>query len=312
MIVRGRECRKLIEVRFCMVRYMLNSIKSEMKTFYFSKFFWVGFLVILLVPLWFQVSAYQDMQNFARDDISIINELVASGEEVDYSSVEGSLKTLYKTYHPQTSINNSLAVLIGIGLLGFPAIFSVFAGKEYKRDTIKPKIVYFSLLRVFVAKVLTAMVCLLGFIVIYSGFSYVVLKICWTKYLEKIFDSSSIQFDAVHFSVWKNAGLLFLVFAILMFYSLFCMLVSLVFKSSVAGVIATIVFNYFTLPTKYSAHHNFYNLINRSFYHSSASIFSFQESSYATLSTSAGIIVLTLYILTGITIMLVLGKTQKN
>ncbi len=291
---------------------MIDCIKSEIKTFYYSRVLWIGLLVILVIPLYFQITTCQQLQDVAINQVETYEEVNASGDECDLSDLVITIQEMHKTFHPQTSINNSLAVMIGLGMLGFPALFSVFAGKEYRRYTIKPKIVYFSLLKVFVAKVLVAMACLLGFLMIYSCISYVVMKMCWEKYLMGIFDSSSIQFEVFHFTMFKNMELLFLVFTILMFFTFFCMLASFVFKSSVAGIIATIVFNYLTLPTKYSPHHIFYNFINRSFYQSSVSVFEFKENMDATLSSRVGIVVLSLYLLVGVVALLVLGKTQKN
>lgn len=291
---------------------MIDGIKSEFKTFYYSRVLWIGLLVILIIPMYFQITTCQQLQDVAINQVETYEEVIASGDEYDMSDLETTIQEIYKTFHPQTSINNSLAVMIGLGMLGFPAIFSVFAGKEYRRYTIKPKIVHFSLLKVFVAKVLIAMACLLGFLMIYSFISYVVMKMCWGKYLMGIFNSSSIQFEVFHFTMLKNMELLFLVFSILMFYTFFCMLVSFVFKSSVAGIITTIVFNYLTLPTKYSPHHIFYNFVNRSFYQSSVSVFDFKETMDATLSSRVGIVVLLLYLLVGLVALLVLGKTQKN
>ena len=218
----------------------------------------------------------------------------------------------YETFHPQTSINNGIAIILGLGLLVFPVIYSVYAGKEYKRHTIKPKSVYFSLQKVFLAKIIVTMLSLCGFLLIYSSISFVVSKICWTKYLEKLFAGSNIKYAPVHFSILENGRVILLAFAMLMFYSFFCMLISIAFKSSVAGVVATIAFNYVKLPTKYSAHYMFTNLINSNFFTSDVSLFEFKSSSFATLSNRTGILILSLYFLTGIILMLFLGKTQKN
>ena len=291
---------------------MINCIKSEIKTFCFSKVFWIGLLIIFVVPIIFQVNSYKEMQYYAKENIAIIDELVNSGEEVDYSSVEESIRTIYKTLHPQTSINNGLAVLLGLGLIGFPLVFSVYAGKEYKRYTIKPKIVYYSLSKVFLSKIIVSGASLFGFLVIYSIVCFIVSKICWAKYLIAVFDGSGIQFDDIQFSMLENTRSLFLVFVILIFYSLCCMIVSLVCKNSVSGVIATIVLNYVSLPTEFSPHHIFYKLINSCFYQSEVSVFEFKASSYATLPNEVGMIIIVLYFIIALTTILVLGKLQKN
>jgi hypothetical protein len=294
---------------------MWNCIKTEMKTIAKLKSIWIGFLILLLIPSYFLISNYQSIEYEVRNVASLINELKdyeEMGEEVDYSNIEVELGEMFHTYHPQMAINNSLGMLIGIGLLVFPIIFSLYIGNEYSRTRpIKAKLTYYTLKNVFLSKMLVIIILIISFIATYSAIHIVVSRVCWGKYIETYY--STLNFNLSNEPLPRSLSVISLTFLILFFYSFVSVLLAIISKNGIAGIITGVALNYVVLPYNFTPHNIFNDLINKTIYTSNSSPFSFVVSMKSKpLTTNVELMMIFLYLVLFTIILVTTGYKQKN
>lgn len=292
---------------------MINSIKTEFKTFCHLKSIWIAFAVLLVIVSVFYINSYNAQIQAVDDEVSLINEIEANSDgDVDYSELTDDLLDIYKTYNPKMALNNFLGLLIGLGLIIFPIISALFVGTDYGRSkTIKCKIAYYSLLKTYISKIIVICTFMIFSVLLFSLIGLGISSVCWGS-LEQHFtinlDYSSIDY----FTFSENLNIILLTIAIFIFYSLVSFALSAIFKSSVAGLVSVIVINYFTLPTEYAPHNVIFRLISEVYNNSSSAPYQFVTTTESTISASLAILLFAAYFAAVIAFILILAKKQKN
>ena len=291
---------------------MKECFKTEIKTLLNMKSISIGLLLLLIIPSYIIYSNYKDAQsqmNYIQiiyDDIQIN---ISEGNEVNTNNIDDDIFMIYKTYEPHMAVNNSFIVLIGTGIIIFPIIFSLYIGNEYSRSRIiKTKTVHYSLIQVFVSKIIVMFLILLLFETIYTALNIYLIKLYWNKYLAEFF------MDYMHVNVitMSNFIIIALTTFIILFYTMICFTISLLFKRSIAGIITTIIINFVVLPNKFSFHNMFFDLINKTFFISEASPYMFTLRITEVLPVHIELMILITFFIMLLGVILFAGLRQKN
>ena len=281
---------------------MKNCLITEMKTLYKSKSIYIGLLALLTISMFFYVSSYTYANQSTSSDLIVLEELKAMEEdseddlEIDYQPILNSIVTTYTTYHPSMFINNMFGISIGLGLLVFPILCSIYMGTDYRNRAIKQKITFYSLHKIIASKLLSISTLIFSYLILILIIGNVVTRFLWSRYLS-INDLSEFQIQVELLSFLDNFKIFIVTFFVMLFYSCVAMLLSFVFKSGVAGIITTVVLNYLVLPTRFGPHNIFYNLINSFIYSSDVSPFEFVSHIENPLTINIGICFLLGYFL---------------
>lgn len=290
---------------------MKYSLTSEIKTLLHSKLFYISLSIITVISIIFMVQNYQSANANINYLLNMYNEFTTTGTEFDYNEIVTPITDYFYTYNPNLAINNSISILIGIGLLIFPTFFSIYVGNDYKKRTIRNKIIFSSLPKVIISKYIVLILTQIIFLIIYTLIHYGLSIILYNKYLSCINLPSDIIVNNVNFNLIKNLKGIVAVFMSLIFYISLCMVISYIFKSGIAGVVMTLIINFVTLPTKFSPHNVIYYILNKYLYISESSPVTFSLKYYFQ-NKNFPFILLLIYIISIFLIQLFISKIQKN
>ena len=290
---------------------MKECIKTEVKTLIHMKSISIGLLLLLIIPSYFFYSNYEYAKlqvNFFKASYNEIH-AITSEEEIDTTDIDDSISMIHKTYEPHMVLNNSFAVLTGISIIILPIIFSLYIGNEYSRSrVIKAKITHYSLVQVFTSKIIVICLSTLFIGAIYAVLNIYLSQFYWNKFLAEYF----ADFTNTNVIKVSNFEIITLTTFLVLFYIMICFTITILFKSSIAGIITTIIINYVTLPTKYSFNNMFFDLINKTFFISEASPFMFPIRSTEVLPVHIELIILITFFLVLLSVIPFAGLRQKN
>ena len=273
---------------------MKNCLVTEIKTLYKSKIIYIGLLALLAISMYFYVSSYTYAKQTTAGDLTFLEELKTMAEDteenvdIEYEPILNSIVTTYTTYHPSMFINNIFGISIGLGILVFPILCSIYMGTDYRNRAIKQKITFYSLHKTIASKLMSISTLIFLYLVFLIIIGNIVTGFLWSNYLS-VNDLSEFQIQVELLSFLDNFKIFIVTFFIMLFYACIAMLIAFVFKSSVAGIIATVVLNYLVLPTRFGPHNIFYNLINSVIYSSDVSAFEFVSHIENPLTINIGI-----------------------
>lgn len=293
---------------------MKECFLTELKTLLHSKYIYIGLLLLIFLSSFYNYSSCNNAIENVKYDVNIYEEmLMLNDDTIDTSTLDAEVIDIYKTYHPSMVFNLSLSMLIGIGLIVLPILSSLFWGNDYgKSNMIKCKICYYSLIKVFIAKLCCIILLIITAMFLYLTISIVILHSIWSDF-EIILKKLPTDLPILTINIISVIKVFVLTFVILLFYSLTCACIAALFKTPVSGIVFTVVINYVVLPFKYSPHNVIYALINNNFTFTSASpaVFS-QNPLQPALSNIQNILLLFTYFIVLLFIFFIISKRQRN
>ncbi len=292
---------------------MKECLFTEFKTLFRSKYIYIGILVLIIFATFFNYSSYNNAIESINYNADVYEELLMYEDNFDASSLTQVATEYYETFHPNMTANTVLSVLIGLGIIIFPILSSIYIGTDYgKSNMIRSKICHFSLVRVLVAKLVCIMLAIFIAMLVYLVVSVTMVYSIWPDF-EIALNRLPIEFPMVPFNIVNIAKTFVLTIAIFVFYSLAAAVVSALFKNSISGIILTVAVNYIFLPFEFAPHNVIYALINECFIFTSASPTVFTSNfAQPTLNTINHIIIFAIYFIALICAYLLIGKKQRN
>lgn len=252
---------------------MRNAFITEFKTAVRLKSFWICMAVFFAFFLYLYGSSYSSgrqtlgaRENMYHEILQMIREEEGEDVEVDTTDLQLELTEMYKAYHPNQFMNVSYQYFLGVGAIILSISASIFIGNDYRRGQgIKAKLTYYSLEKVFLAKLLVLLTLVAGMIIIFSAVSAVSAPVFWKMFLEKAFNEFPVSFEKVAPAAGPIFGMMGVSVAYLLFFMLCCVLMSVVFKSSLAGIITLVALNLIPDLTKFAPNRLFMDLASRVF-----------------------------------------------
>lgn len=303
---------------------MKNCLITELKTLLYSKVVWIVFVVFLAFSSYLVVVNYSNVPNRINMYSSSLDELEALSEDtvIDQGSLENfgsSVNDAYRAVHPSMTLNNLFGLLLGVGLIFIPLISVLYIGADYRGNkAIKAKITYYSIGKTILAKMI--MICFLialaVTIVTIAGSIYCNIK--WNSELDPLFEQFADRFNRVTNSDFKltaafpnNLETLIIVFAVLIFRSFICSLITFAAKNSIIGLLSVFAFTYIRLPLNFTPQGIFNNLIMEFLFQNQASMFQYYSVSEP-LPVHFAVILLTGYFALMSVGYYLLKKIQRN
>lgn len=217
----------------------MNALRVEIKTFLKSKITVVGtvaffFLIIFVTTLSYAIGADNIGGEMAK--------LSGNAEKCD------SLKRNLLALHPAYGINNALADAIAIGLIIFPILSATFVGTDYSLKTIYLKLEIYKLRVIILSKTAVIMAYLILMTILTAGLGLGLSHLLWNIYILPIHGISAY---IPKVSNSTNLWFILATFFAILFYSMIAVLIALIFKNSVAGVAASLLFCFFEEYVKF-------------------------------------------------------------
>lgn len=289
--------------------HIVDCFNTELKTF-FNKRYWWALIFIFLIPVIFIFDSFSGNGHFLYEDYKLIS--FSNPDYIhDFTAITDDIDSIYNAYVPGMAFNNSMAMLVVFGLLLVPILFTLYACSEYRSKVNRYKNVSLPRERVL-AKISVCAGVLFASMVVYSIFYYAVSYFCWGKYLSSMFEKHGYQPKAMDIGLEKNIKCFLAAYFILLFYSVFGMLISFLSRSSITGVIVTVVVYFTRIPFGFSPSRNFSNVLSNAFYSNESSSFSFDMLEKSDHSVSLSIVILMVYFVLMLTAVFLTGNIRKN
>jgi len=283
-----------------------NNLIREIKTLVLSKSVWIGMAIMLLL-CGIQLKNAIEYTGQDIESIREIYDLVDDDVDVEELSIQES--EYYEVYSNENSFNNSYALIIGIGLIVFPIVLSIYVGSEYSYGTIRLKAASSSLVSVLVSKIVTSFCFVSVYLLLYGIVMKVWQNYCTDKYLFGDYERTNV----IKYGMFDFLKLYLTALSVVFFASLCAILFTVIFKSTIAGIIVTICINYLSIPNKYNIFYIFKSIIVKVFRIYDSSCFSFEVAESLQFSSiNQDIIFVILYMIIVLTGIYVFGKLQRN
>lgn len=284
----------------------MNNIFREIKTMAYSKSVWIALAVMTILCL----MQIRTSINFAGQDINAIEKIYDMVDgDMDVSELDKQIRDYYIVYSDYNSYNNAYAIAIGVGLLVFPVIASIYVGSEYTFGTIRLKAADSSLVKVIFSKIIVFSMLISVYLVVYG----MCVRFCQKYWVKKYMHSEKIEAISDKLDVLDGVKMLLVTLMILLFYSLCAIIFTVYFRNAIAGIVITIAVNYISIPGKYSIFTVFKSLIVRTFRIYDLSCFNFEISKSMQLpSINEDVLVVGIYMIMIGGIIYFLSKLQRN
>jgi len=245
---------------------MLAVIKSELYTIIKRRSTWVMSLLILIPFLWFVNASYKNLYIRLEDNLISVSEDKKAVETLDVDYDFGNdiveVRGILSVITPENSLNNSLMVFLGIGLLFIPIVGAISIGNEFSNSEIYRKKVEFGYTKVMYAK----LIILSGYIFLLTMISQII-AICISNIH---YSSKSDLIDrAISFAgnvdIKTNYNIIWIALLAIIFYTMIAFTIAIIVKNSIAGIVCTILISYGEAYIKnaFLPRWIFYNLFNK-------------------------------------------------
>lgn len=300
------------------VTALFNCFKTELKTILSLKSFYICATIVICVSTYYLINGFSSAALEIETLSTVIEEIsamVAGGTDVDYTAITDEARSIYTTYHPMMSINNSLGIFIGLGLITIPIITSFYSGIEYGHNRIiKLKSTHSSLIKTFICKISISGIAILVIILLYLIVASITSFLCWNSLETDLHNFKLVSYsDISFFGIWENIRLILLVWGIMFFYSMITMFLATMLRNSTFGIIGIVAINYVVLPWSFTPHNVIFQLIGKCLFVNNASTYRFVASfTNAPLDNVSTTVLFISYILISVVATLTVCKFQKN